>query len=134
MYGRPRNAAYTQMEVLSTSPERLVPLLYEHLLVSLKRGGMQIRKGDVEGKFESLGKAADIVCELAAALDHEVEGPLPGQLASLYGFWLKQIGEAGRTMDAGQLTAVTDMVATLHDAWREAAGLVGGGGTVEAAG
>ncbi|MEQ9401855.1 MAG: flagellar export chaperone FliS [Longimicrobiales bacterium] len=115
-----QKAAYTEMEVLGASPERLVPLLYEHLLVNLKRGAMQIRKGDAEGKFDSLGRAADIVCELLASLDFDAEGPLVGQLASLYRFWIQEIGAAGHSMDAPRIDRVAVMVGDLHEAWREA--------------
>lgn len=122
MYGqRQKTAAYKEMEVLSATPEQLVPLLYEHLLVSLKRGALHIRRGDIEGKFESLGKAADIVAELLSALDLEAGGDLATQLVSLYGFWIKEIREAGRTMDALRIERVAEMAADLHESWVTAA-------------
>jgi flagellar protein FliS len=114
------SAAYQEAEVLSSSPERLVPVLYEHLLVSLKRGAMHIRKGDIEGKFVSLAKASDIIAELVASLDHEAGGEIAARLAGLYGFWLKEIGAAGRALDDARLLRVADMVSSLLDGWRDA--------------
>ncbi len=115
------SSAYQETEVLSSSPQRLVPVLYAHLLVSLKRGSMYIRKGDIDGKYESLAKAADIISELLAALDFEAGGELATRLASLYGFWLKEITTAGRELDPKRLTRVADMVESLVEAWQEAA-------------
>jgi flagellar protein FliS len=121
------SSAYQQTEVLSSSPARLVPVLYEHLLVSLKRAMMQMKKGDIEGKFESLAKAADIVSELLASLDFEQGGELATRLAALYGFWLNEVSAAGRTLDANRVQRVADMVASLLEAWQQVAGAVDSG-------
>lgn len=115
------SSTYQRTEVLSTSPERLVPLMYEHLLVNLRRGGMFIRKGDIDGKFTSLAKSADIISELLGSLDHEVGGDLSARLAGLYGFWMKEIAIAGRDLDAGRLDRVAEMVASLTETWNEVA-------------
>ena len=115
------HSAYRETGVLSSSPEQLVPLLYEHLLVNLKRSAMRIRAGDIEGKFESLTRAADIVVELLSALDHEAGGELAQRLAALYAFWLREINVAGRDLDAGRVEEVAAMVASLLEAWEQAA-------------
>lgn len=115
------SATYQRTEVLSSSPERLVPVLYEQLLVNLKRGGMFIRKRDIEGKFTSLAKSADIISELLGSLDHEVGGDLAARLSGLYGFWLKEITIAGRELDPARLERIAEMVASLAEAWNEVA-------------
>jgi len=121
MYGHGSTSAYRDTEILSSSAERLVPVLYEHLLVSLKRGAMQVRDRDIAGKAESLTRAQDIVAELMASLDFEAGGDLAGALAALYGYWMKEILAAGRDLDAARLDQVGTMVASLHAAWDEAA-------------
>lgn len=115
---------YQENAVLSTSPERLVPLLYDHLLLNIKRGGMFIRRGDVEGKFETLQKASDIVSELLSTLDFDAGGELATRLASLYGFWSKEISSAGRLLDEARLDRVAEMVSSLRESWQEAARIV----------
>jgi flagellar protein FliS len=115
------SSVYQETKVLSTSPERLVPILYQHVLVELKRGAMQIQSRDYEGKFESLARASDILSELLASLDHEVGGELATRLAALYGFWIKEIAEGGRSLDVRRLARVAQMVASLLEAWEEAA-------------
>lgn len=121
MNGSYSTSAYQRTEVLSTSPERLVPVLYEQLLVNLRRGGMFIRKREIEGKFTSLAKSADIISELLGSLDHEVGGDLAARLAGLYGFWMKEIAIAGRELDAARLDRVAEMVASLAETWNEVA-------------
>ena len=123
-----RSLAYRDVDVLSSSPELLVPLLYKHLLVSLRRAILCIRRKDIEGKCESTGKAADIIAELRSALDFEAGGDLSVQLSSLYGFWAKEISEAGSGLHAARLEPVAAMVAQLHESWESAARTVKSGG------
>lgn len=124
-----QSSAYLRTEVLSSSPERLVPLLYEQLLVSLKRGAMYIRKEDIEGKFTSLAKASDIISELLSALDYEVGGELATRLSALYSFWLQEITVAGRELNQNRLNRVAEMVESLAEAWNEVARTTDPGGT-----
>lgn len=117
-------SAYRETAVMSSSAERLVPVLYEQLLVNLRRGTVRVRNGDVEGKYQSLVTASDIVAELLAALDFDAGGELATRLAALYGFWLREISSAGRELDPKRLEGVSEMVASLLEAWEEAARLV----------
>ena len=121
------SSTYLETEVLSSSPERLVPILYEHLLVRLTRGMICMRKDDIEGKFDNLARAADIVSELLSALDFDAGGELATRLAALYGFWIREISAAGREMSPTRLEGVASMVASLIEAWEQAARLVESG-------
>jgi len=122
-----RNAsAYLEAKVLSSSREDLVPLLYEHLCANLRRAAAQIEAGDIEGKAASLERATAIVFELLASLDFEAGGDLAVRLAALYSFFASEISAASRTLDRQRLERVTNMVASLHEAWRQAAAKVKG--------
>lgn len=118
------SSANQRDEVRGSSAARVVPVLYEHLLVSLKRATVHLRKGDIEGKFDSLAKASDIVSELLASVDFDAGGRLATRMAALYGFWLNEISTAGRTLDANRVQRVADMVASLLESWQQAAGVV----------
>ena len=126
-YGTP-SSTYRNVDILGSSPERLVPLLYKHLLVNLKRASFCIRRRDIEGKFESVTKAADIIAELRGVLDFEAGGDLSIQLSSLYGFWAKEISAAESRLDAERLERVAAMVAELYESWESAARAVESGG------
>lgn len=118
---------YRETEVLGASPARLIPLMYQNLLVNLKRGAVHIRNGDINGKFEALSTAQDIVYELLSALDFEQGGEIAPRLASLYAFWVKEISEAGRQLQPDRLERVAGMVASIHESWAEAVRVTEGG-------
>lgn len=109
-------AAYRETQVLSSSPEQLVPLLYERLLVLLRRAEAQIEAKDLAGKSESLAKASEIVFELLTNLSFDEGGELASRLAALYAFFINEINESGRKMDTARLRTVTEMIASLHEA------------------
>ena len=115
------SSRYLENEILSRPPEWLVPLLYEHLLIALRRAEAQIAARDIEGKAASLERASTIVAELLASLDHEKGGEIAGQLSSLYAYFAGEIIDIGRTMNQLSLQRVIAMVADLHSAWEEAA-------------
>ncbi len=112
---------YLETQVVSSSPEQLVPLLYQHLLVNLKKAGLQIREHDLEGKAVSLQKASAIVFELMSALDIERGGEIAMRLASLYAYFTRRISEVGRTLDESIIQELVELVGSLHESWLEVA-------------
>jgi len=112
-------ATYRESSVMGMSQKQLIPLLYEHLLVGLKRASKQIRERDVEGKAVSVEKATGILYELLASLDFDQGGEIAGRLASLYTYFLKEITEASRSLDADRLDPLVDMISSLYEAWLE---------------
>lgn len=126
MYGQNQPASYRATEVLSLPREKLVPVLYQHLLVNLKRATHEIRDENYEAKAESLSRASEIVHDLLAHLDFEVEGGLAPRLASLYAFWIREIGEVGREMDVDRLDRLIALITPLHASWTEAVRAVEG--------
>lgn len=119
--------AYRQNSVLSSSREELVPLMYEHLLVGLRRASKQIEDRDIEGKAASVEKVTGILYELLGSLDFDAGGEIAPRLASLYGYFLKEVHEASRSLEAQRLDPLIEMVSTLHEAWVEAAKASPGG-------
>jgi flagellar protein FliS len=115
------SAQYLEADILSRSKEWLVPLLYEHLLARLRRAGVQIEAGDFEGKAESIGKANEIVLELAGNLDLVNGGELAKQLSSLYAFFAGEILAISRTLELERLERLVALIADLHEAWVQAA-------------
>jgi len=108
---------YLENDVMSRSKDSLVPLLYERLLVQLRRAQVQIQQNDFEGKTASLQKASAIVIELIGSLDGEKSGELAARMAALYAHFGAEIGAVGRTLDTGRLTKVMEMVSNLHESW-----------------
>ncbi len=116
--------AYQTTSVLSSSREQLVPVLYEHLLVSIRRASKQIESGDIQGKAQSVEKASAILYELLGSLDYDADQELASRLASLYTYFLKELNEASWSLSARRLDPLIEMVGSLHESWVEAARLV----------
>lgn len=119
--------AYREVQIMGSSPEQLVPMLYERLLVHLRRAAAQIEARDIAGKGESLGKASEIVFELLSNLSFDQGGELASRLAGLYAFFISEITEIGRSMDPARLQTLTEMIGSLHTAWASAAEQAGAG-------
>ena len=112
---------YLEADILSRPKEWLVPLIYEHIVSNLTRAGVQIQRGDYEGKAKSLHKASELVYELLATLDREKGGELAERLVSIYTFLGTEIMTVGRTLDLQYLQRLTRIVSDLHEAWVRAA-------------
>lgn len=112
---------YLENDVLSRSPEWLVPLLYEHLIKNLTRASIHIEAGNLEGKSFSLDLANQIVMELLSTLDHERGGEIAKNLSSLYTYLVGEIIAIGRTLDTEHLRRLIGLVSELHEAWVKAA-------------
>jgi len=96
-------------------------MFYRELLKSLRTGQAHLEAQDIEGKAEYLGSARALLLELLGALSMDHGGELAARLASLYSYFLHEIDEASRVLDAARLTPVIDMVAQLEEAWSHAA-------------
>lgn len=116
-----RATAYIQNQVLGSSPEQLVILLYEHLLANLRRASIQIDVRDIEGKSTSLQKALDILFELLSSLDRQAGGELAERLSALYLYFISEIGTVGRSLDRAKLEQLIAMIAGLHESMADAA-------------
>jgi len=116
-----RANAYRENSVIGMSREDTVPLMYEHLLVGLKRASKQIQEKDYEGKAASVEKASAIIYELLASLNFDEGGEVASRLASLYTYFLQELTEASRKLEAKRLDPLIEMVTSLHEAWVEAA-------------
>lgn len=118
-------AGYRDMDVLTASPARLVVMVYDHCLVSLRRAQLAIENGNVELRVASLGKAREALTELQGTLDLDAGGEIARNLASLYAFLLVELMDVGFRVDARRLTRVTAMVAELREAFAQASGELG---------
>lgn len=114
-------ARYMEHEVMSRSKEWLVPLMFEHLLLNLRRAAKQMESGDVAGRATSMSRASSILFELLGSLDQEHGGAVAAQLASLYTFLATQLLDVGRRNDQMGLQRIIGIVAELHEGFRLAA-------------
>jgi flagellar protein FliS len=114
-------ANYRELEILSASPERLVVILFEQLVVQLERARLGAEREDVTLQVTGVTKANLIVGELLATLDFEKGGEIAERLADLYQFLLVELLEAGKSRDANRLRRLGGIAAELRDGFAGAA-------------
>lgn len=123
-YAAPGHAAarYQEMEVMAATPGQLVVVVYDHLLVSLRRARIAMERGDVEGRVTQLDKVRAAIGELLATLDFDRGGDIARQLSALYAFFLSELTDLGTRADVERLDRISAMVQELRDAFAQIAG------------
>ena len=115
-------AQYQEVAVRSAAPGQLVVMVYDHLLLHLRRARLAVEQGNVELRVASFDRARAALGELLATLDHERGGEMARQLSGVYAFLLGELAELGRQPAVARLDRVTRMAEELRDAFAAIAG------------
>lgn len=110
-----QGASYRDLEVLSASQDRLLLMLFDHLLVQLERARIGTERDNLSLQVGAIVKARAILGELLATLDFEQGGEIAVQLADLYQFMLLQLVDVGQRRDLVMLRRLSIISATLRD-------------------
>jgi len=105
---------------VTTTPERLIPMLFDRLVRDLVGGEQAITDGDREAANEQLCHAQLIVAELLASLDLEAWSGAP-QLAQLYAWLMQQLLHANVNQDVELVQHCRRLVEPLAETWHAAA-------------
>lgn len=124
---------YLDDTVATASPATLLTMLYDRLVLDLRRGEDAQRSGDRAAANGQLTHAQDIISELVSTLDVAAwDGAR--QLMSVYTFLLRELIGANISGDADRTAACRELVEPLRDAWHEAAAQLSGASTLEPVG
>ena len=110
-------AQYQEVAVRSASPAQLVVMVYDHLLVNLRRTRLATEQGNVELRLVSLDRARAALGELLAGLDRERGGEMADQLGALYAFFLGELVDIGLRPSVARLDRVIAMAADLRESF-----------------
>jgi flagellar protein FliS len=110
-----QSSSYREMEIHSASPERLVVIVFEQLVVNLERARIAMDRNDVELRFTSLRRARGLVSELLSTLDFEQGGAIATQLADLYQFMLYELVDVGTRGDVATMRKLVNIATSLRD-------------------
>ncbi len=110
-------SAYTANSLTTASPQKLIVLLYERLVLDLVRAEDDIRNG--RSPHQQLIHAQDIVMELLGSLKPELWSGATG-LTNLYTFLHTELVSANVRRDADKVVSCRELVEPLLDAWRQA--------------
>lgn len=119
---------YLTQEVMTASPAKLVSMLYDKVVLSLKEAIAAIESGDIEGRWRANARAMEIITHMWSTLDVEKGGEIAQNLESLFSFMLTRLPEVDIRNDPEPARDVIGLIEPLRDAWRELAKRDGGGG------
>ena len=106
---------------MTASPVKLVALLYDKAIVSLREAVQAIETGNVQDRWKANNRATEILTHLCTTLDHESGGDIAQNLHQLYQFMLGRLFEVDMKNDAEAAREVIGLLEPLRDSWRELA-------------
>ncbi|MCA0375342.1 MAG: flagellar export chaperone FliS [Gemmatimonadetes bacterium] len=114
-------ANYREMEIHAASPEKLVCVVFEQLVVNLERARVAMERKDVETRVVALRRARDLVTELLCTLDLDKGGPLAVDLAGMYQVMLVELVDVGMRGDLVTMGKLVRIATALRDGFVGAA-------------
>ena len=123
-------ARYRDAELASASPGQLVVMLFDRIILTLRRARLATEARKIEERVELLLSASEMISELRLSLDFEQGGAIAQNLDALYAFSLRQLFEVTRTPDVAKVDVVTRVMSELRDGF---ATVVAGGAAEPAA-
>ena len=115
-----QSSSYREMEIHSATPERLVVIVFEQLVVNLERARIALDRNDVDLRYTSLRRARGLVSELLATLDFEQGGAIATQLADLYQFMLYELVDVGTRGDVATMRKLVNIATSLREGFEGA--------------
>ena len=115
-------SAYTENEVTTQAPGRVVVLLYEGAIRFLRQAIDEMRQGRMVEKGQFVHKALAIIHELDQALDMEAGGEVAANLRSLYQFMDRHLFQANARNDAQAVNEVIALLDDLNGGWKAITG------------
>lgn len=110
---------YREEAILSASPQRLLTMLYDRLVLDVERGEAAQLRHDWETANTELQHAQQIIAELSGSLSPEWEGS--ADLRAVYGYLTRTLIAANIARDAVRTRECIDLLLPLRDAWHAAA-------------
>lgn len=120
MYTNAAKNAYVQNSVQTASPERLLVMLYDRLVLDVQRGLAAQQAGNLPEAHNQLVHAQEVLIHLRSTLKVELWDGGPG-LASLYEWLHNELIRANVRKDPAVTEGCLGIIADLADAWRQAA-------------
>ncbi len=112
---------YLTQQIMSASPAKLVAMLYERAITLLHETVQAIEAGDIARRWETNGKATEVISHLWGTLDRERGGEIAENLNQLYGFMTMRLTMVDVENDAQAAREVIGLLEPLLRSWREIA-------------
>lgn len=110
---------YLRNQVMSASPNKLIEMLIEGAIKSIKKAEMAIKDKKIEAANNEIVHAQDIVDELKFSVNKDIEGDIPQQLISTYDVVEQELIQANIHKDKNHLEIALTMLNELLDVWKQ---------------
>ncbi len=114
-------AAYRSVDlesaVASASAHELISLLFKELNKSLLAAEYQFEQGNMQEMRNHITKASRVLAGLQGSLDFEKGGEIASNLASLYGFAIRQLFRSTASSDVEIVVSVKGLISPIAEAW-----------------
>jgi flagellar protein FliS len=110
---------YQRSQVETSSPVRLVVMLYDGAIRFLSHARERMAEGKLEERHSNLIKAQNIIAELLSSLDIEQGGDVALNLKRVYTFMLQQLVEANLYDKMQPIDDVIRLLRELRESWIE---------------
>ncbi len=117
-----RASAYSKVGVetgvSSANPHKLILMLYDGALVSIRSGALAMENKDTPTKGAAISKAINIISNgLKVSLDLNAGGDLAARLDALYDYMVDRLLYANLHNNAAALDEVASLLGSLREAW-----------------
>ena len=107
---------YQENQIRTADQGRLIVMLYERAIFSLKQAQEKIAAGDYYQRNQLILKAQNIILELMNTLNFEA-GKIAYSLQSLYNYMIRRLILADQTSDQQIIQEVIKILSELKEAW-----------------
>lgn len=115
------SAAYQTTDINTSSPTRLVVMLYQGAIRFLNQAVEAIRQKDLSAKRASVDKTLAIIQHLQCTLDFEKAPAIAADLSRLYDYVSSRVLEGSLQLKAEPLEESVRLLNTLMESWAEVA-------------
>lgn len=112
---------YLNQQVLSASPSKLVYMLYDRAISSLREAIVAIEQGEIEKRWKANNRAMEIVQHMWATLNIDDSGEIGDNLNKLLPYMMLRLPDVDIHNDPEPAREVIILLEPLRDAWRQIA-------------
>lgn len=114
-------AKYLNQQVLTASPAKLVYMLYDKAISSLREAIAAIEAGEIEQRWKANNRAMEILQHMWSTLNVEKSGEIGENLNQLLPYMMLRLPDVDINNDPEPAREVIIILEPLRDAWRDIA-------------
>ncbi len=98
-------------------PCRLIVMLYDEAIASLRAAIAAIEAGDIEARCKATAQVTEVISQLYLSLDMERGGEIADNLSRIYNLVITQMTQVNFANDATLAAQMMDLLMPLRDSW-----------------